>query len=81
MRVKLRTAGASQISVRSGRVTVGPVSLTSQQLRVLRETLPRATYAGSERLVSVPAGTAPGERLEAAEAVLDALAGASALAA
>ncbi len=58
VRIKLRSAGASQISVRSGRVTVGPVSLTSQQLRVLRESLPRATYAGSERLVSVPAGTA-----------------------
>jgi hypothetical protein len=81
VRVKLRAAGASQIAVRSGRVTVGPVSLTTQQLRVLREGLPRATYASSERLVSVPSGTASSERLEVAEAVLDALAGAAALAA
>jgi transcription-repair coupling factor (superfamily II helicase) len=81
VRVKLRAAGASQIAVRSGRVTVGPVSLTTQQLRLLREGQPRATYASSERLVSVPSGTASSERLEVAEAVLDALAGAAALAA
>jgi transcription-repair coupling factor (superfamily II helicase) len=81
VRVKLRAAGASQIAVRSGRVTVGPVSLTTQQLRLLREGQPRAAYASSERLVSVPSGTASSERLEVAEAVLDALAGAAALAA
>jgi transcription-repair coupling factor (superfamily II helicase) len=81
VRVKLRAAGASQIAVRSGRVTVGPVSLTSRQLRVLREAQPSASYAGSERLVSLPAGAAGSERLAAAEAALDALAGAAALAA
>ncbi len=81
VRVKLRSAGASQIAVRSGRVTVGPVSLTSAGLRALREAQPTATYAGSERLVSLPAGAAPSERLAAAEAALDALAGAAALAA
>ena len=75
VRVKLRAAGASQIAVRSGRVTVGPVSLTSAQLRVLRDAQPKATYAGSERVVSLPAGSAPSERLAAAEAALDALAG------
>jgi len=81
VRVKLRAAGASQIAVRSGRVTVGPVSLTSQQLRTLREAQPTAVYAGSERLVSLPAGAAGSERLAAAEAALDALASAGALAA
>ncbi len=81
VRVKLRAAGASQIAVRSGRVTVGPVSLTSQQLRALREVQPSASYAGSERLVSLPAGAAGSERLAAAEAALDALTGAAALAA
>jgi transcription-repair coupling factor (superfamily II helicase) len=81
VRVKLRNAGASQLAVRSGRITVGPVSLTSQQLRALREAEPRAVYAGRERLVSLPAGPAPAERLAAAEAALDALAGAAALAA
>ncbi len=50
-------------------------------MKLLREGQPRATYASSERLVSVPSGTASSERLEVAEAVLDALAGAAALAA
>jgi transcription-repair coupling factor (superfamily II helicase) len=81
VRVKLRSAGASQIAVRSGRVTVGPVSLTSEGLRALREAEPKASYLSSERLVSLPAPSAPAERLAAAEAALDALAGASALAA
>ncbi len=81
VRVKLRATGASQIAVRSGRVTVGPVSLTSQQLRALREAEPRANYAGSEQVVSLPVGSAPSERLAAAEAALDALAGATPVAA
>ncbi|WP_217915108.1 transcription-repair coupling factor [Miltoncostaea marina] len=81
VRVKLRAAGASRIAVRSGRVTVGPVSLTSAQLRALREAQPKATYAGSERIASLPAGAQPGERLAAAEAALDALADTAALAA
>jgi transcription-repair coupling factor (superfamily II helicase) len=81
LRIKLRGAGASRLAVRSGRVTIGPVSLTSQALRALREAEPRAAYAGRERLVSLPAGASPSERLAAAEAALDALAGATAIAA
>jgi transcription-repair coupling factor (superfamily II helicase) len=81
LRVKLRDAGASRLSVRSGRVTIGPVSLTSQALRALREAQPTAAYAGRERLVSLPVGPSPSERLAAAEAALDALAGAAAMAA
>jgi transcription-repair coupling factor (superfamily II helicase) len=81
VRVKLRAAGASRIAVTSGRVTIGPVSLTSAQLRALREAQPKAAYAGGDRLVSVPAGALPSERLAAAEAALDALAGAVELAA
>jgi transcription-repair coupling factor (superfamily II helicase) len=81
VRIKLRAAGASQIAVRSGRVVVGPVSLTSAALRALRDEAPKATYSGSERLVSLPAPNLPSERLAAAEAALDALAGAAAVAA
>jgi transcription-repair coupling factor (superfamily II helicase) len=81
VRIKLRAAGASQIAVRSGRVVVGPVSLTSAALRALRDQAPKATYSGSERLVSLPAPNLPSERLVAAEAALDALAGAAAVAA
>ena len=81
LRIKLRDAGASQLALRGGRVTIAPVSLTSQGLRALRQATPGATYAGRERIVSLPVGAAPSERLAAAEAALDALAGASALAA
>src|SRR5262245_39634265 len=63
LRVKLRQAGASQLAARGGRVTVAPVSLTSVQLRALREAQPRALYAARERTVSVPAGSAPTDRL------------------
>jgi transcription-repair coupling factor (superfamily II helicase) len=81
VRIKLRSAGATQIAVRSGRVVVGPVSLTTAGLRALREQEPRASYSGSERLVSLPAPSLPSERLAAAEAALDALSGAVAVAA
>jgi transcription-repair coupling factor (superfamily II helicase) len=81
LRIKLRDAGASQLALRGGRVTIAPVSLTSQGLRALRQATPGATYAGRERIVSLPVGAAPSERLAAAETALDALAGASALAA
>jgi transcription-repair coupling factor (superfamily II helicase) len=77
LRMKARTLEASQLAVRSGRVTVAPVSLTSRQLAALREAMPKATYASRERVVSLPAGTAPTERLAAAEAALDALVGAA----
>jgi len=54
-------------------VTIAPVSLDSRGLRALREAQPRALYAARERTVSVPAGSAPSERLEAADEVLDVL--------
>lgn len=78
LRLKLRAVDAGQLTVRSGRLQVAPVSLTSAQLRALRDAVPRATYASRERMVSLPAGSAPGERLVAAEAALDALGGAAA---
>ena len=81
LRIKLRRAGAGQLAARGGRVTIGPVSLTSRQLRALREAQPRALYSARERTVSVPAGSASSDRLEAAGEVLDALLGAAALAA
>ena len=78
LRLKMLAVDASQLAVRSGRVTVAPVSLTSGQLKALRADMPRATYASRERVVSLPTGTAPTERLAAAEAALDALVGAAA---
>lgn len=73
LKLKLLRAGGSQLSVRSGRVTMAPISLTSAGLRALRDAAPRATYSSADRTVSVPAPSAPHERLEAAEGVLDAV--------
>ncbi len=74
-RLKRKTVrvGGTHLAVRSGKVVVAPVSLTSAAMRALRESVPRAVYSSAERTVSVPAPSAPGERLDAAEAALDAL--------
>ena len=76
LRVRLRALSAGQVMVRGGRVAVGPVSLTSQQLRGLRVDHTRAMYDSRENSVSVPAPSAPIERVAAAEELLAALAGA-----
>ncbi len=75
LRVRLRALGAGQVMVRGGRVAVGPVSLTSQRLRGLREDHPRAMYDSRENTVSVPAPSAPIERVATAEDLLAALVG------
>lgn len=73
LRMKARQVDAGAVAVRSGRITLAPVMLTSSQLAALRAQMPKATYAAREQVVSLPAGTAPSERLAAAEAALDAL--------
>ena len=73
LKLKLLRAGGSHLSVRGGRVTLAPVSLTSAGLKALRQAQGRALYSSAERTVSVPAPTGPFERLEAAESVLDAV--------
>jgi transcription-repair coupling factor (superfamily II helicase) len=77
LRVRMRELGAAHVAVRGGRVAVGPVSLTSQQLRSLREAHPRAMYDSSQGTVSVPAPSAPAERIAVADGLLTALAVAS----
>jgi transcription-repair coupling factor (superfamily II helicase) len=79
LRVRLRGLGAGQVMVRGGRVAIGPISLTSQQLRALREQHARAMYDSRDGSVSVPAPSAPIERVAAADAVLAALAGVTVL--
>jgi transcription-repair coupling factor (superfamily II helicase) len=81
LKLKVARAGGNHLSVKQGRVTLAPVALTSAGIRALRDAHPRAVYSSAERTVSVPAPTAPHERLEAADAVLDALLDAVALAA
>jgi transcription-repair coupling factor (superfamily II helicase) len=73
LRVRLRAVGAGSVAVRGGRLVVGPVSLTSQALRTLRDEVPRAVYQAREQTVSAPAPSAPAERLEAAGDLLRAL--------
>jgi transcription-repair coupling factor (superfamily II helicase) len=76
LRVRMRGAGAGQVAVRGGRVVVAPVSLTSQALRALREIHPRAMYDSRAQTVSVPAPTAPAERVTVAIELMRALEGA-----
>jgi len=73
LRVRLRELGSGQVTIRGGRVVVGPVSLTSQQLRALREGHARAMYDSREGSVSIPAPSAPAERVAAADELLAAL--------
>ncbi len=75
LRVRLRGLGGGQVSVRGGRLAVGPIRLTSQQLRGLRVDHARAMYDSREGTVSVPAPSAPIERIAAADELLAALAG------
>ncbi|MFN8109570.1 MAG: transcription-repair coupling factor [Thermoleophilia bacterium] len=74
LRVRMREAGVGQAAVRGGRVVVAPVSLNAQGLRRLRENTPRALYDGRAQTVSVPAPSAPAERIAAADALLQSLA-------
>jgi transcription-repair coupling factor (superfamily II helicase) len=77
VRIKLRRLDAAAISARGGRLQIAPVSLTSDQLRELREAHPKATYDSRDRLVGAPGGASPPEHLAAASAVLDTLLGSS----
>jgi transcription-repair coupling factor (superfamily II helicase) len=80
LRVLLRELGADHLAIRAGTLRVGPVSLTSDALRALRQAHPRAAYASREGTVSLPVEAgAPG--LAAAEAALATLVGDTALAA
>jgi hypothetical protein len=72
--VRLRELGSGQVTIRGGRVVVGPVSLTSHQLRALRERHARAMYDSREGSVSIPASSAPAERIAIADELLAGLA-------
>ena len=74
LRVRLRELGSGQVTIRGGRVVVGPVSLTSHQLRALRERHARAMYDSREGSVSIPASSAPAERIAIADELLAGLA-------
>ena len=73
LKLKLIRIGGSRLAVRAGRVVLSPVALTSAALRSLRNFESRAVYSSTDHTVSIPAPSAPHERLEAAERVVDAL--------
>ncbi|MEZ5081622.1 MAG: transcription-repair coupling factor [Thermoleophilia bacterium] len=76
LRIRLRAIGAAQAAVRGGRVVVAPVSLTSQQLKSLRESTHRFQYDARAQTASVPAPKMPGERIQAANELLQVVAAA-----
>jgi hypothetical protein len=55
-------------------VVIAPVSLTSQALKDLRQAAPRALYDSRAQTVSLPAPSAPSERVEVANGLLRVLA-------
>ncbi|MEW6581928.1 MAG: transcription-repair coupling factor, partial [Actinomycetota bacterium] len=73
VRLRLLAVDAAAVSARAGRVTIAPVSLTSTQLRALREAHPRAVYDSRQRTVTAPGGAASAEQLATARALLDTL--------
>jgi len=74
LRVRMREVDAGQVAVRGGRIVLAPVSLTSSRLKDLRERAPRALYDSRAQTVSVPAPSAPSERVESANELLRVLA-------
>jgi transcription-repair coupling factor (superfamily II helicase) len=81
LRVALRRLGAAALAVRGGRLTIAPISLTSAQLRALREAHPRARYDSRAHTVTAPAGAGPTEQLDAAGRLLETLLASPAVAA
>jgi transcription-repair coupling factor (superfamily II helicase) len=75
-RIGLRRVGAGQATARGSRVQVAPVALTTDELKQVRERIPRAMYESRERTVTAPAGSIPSERLAALEELATALSGA-----
>jgi len=79
LRLKARRVEAAQAGGAAGVASLSRRSASpAVRLAALARGHAQATYASRDRVVSLPAGTAPTERLAAAEAALDALIGAAA---
>ncbi len=78
-RIKLGAAGASAVTVRTGRLTVTPIELDSAGVRELRELLPGAIYESGRSQVSVRVAAEPEQRFREILAAADAILAASAL--
>jgi transcription-repair coupling factor (superfamily II helicase) len=64
-RIELGRAGARTVELRSGRLTVAPVSLELDQVKALREDVPEAIYESLKKTLRVPLPDDPDERLRA----------------
>ena len=81
LRILMRQVNARQAAARSGRVVIGPVPLDSVGMRALRDGIEGALYSTADSLISIPAPSAPAERISAAIAALEAVAAPAAQAA
>ncbi|MFZ4755143.1 MAG: transcription-repair coupling factor [Miltoncostaeaceae bacterium] len=74
LRLRMRAVGARQAVARAGRVVIGPVTLDSVGMRALRDGVEGALYSTTDNLISIPSGSDPSARIDAAIAALDAIA-------
>jgi transcription-repair coupling factor (superfamily II helicase) len=72
-RIELGAAGVRTVEFRAGRLRAHPLELDSEQAAELRERLPDAVYQWREQTVAVAVPEAPGARLAALLALVDAL--------
>ena len=72
-RVALRGLEVTQLAVRGQRIAAAPVLLSAAQVGALRAHDGRIQYSPSELTISVPAGPAPQERLDAVERLITGL--------
>ena len=72
-RIELRLAGAGNVELRGGRLSIVGVELDSEQATALGEQVEGALYEWREKTASVRVGDDPGERLDAVLAMAGAL--------
>jgi transcription-repair coupling factor (superfamily II helicase) len=72
-RIELGRAGARTVELRSGRLTVAPISLDLDQVRALRDEVPEAVYESLKRTLKVPLPEKATKRLSAILHVSNAL--------
>jgi transcription-repair coupling factor (superfamily II helicase) len=72
-RIKLGQAGASDVSLRGGRLAVTPIELNSRQAKALRAELPGALYESGRSQFSMRVATDAGQQFTAVVQAADAL--------
>ncbi len=75
-RIKLALAGASDISLRQGKMTVGGLDLSDEAAKELRQRLEEAAWRSGAGTVTIPVTDGPQERYDALISLADAIAAA-----